>query len=359
MKIVLVFLAGIIIGALIVGAVWRSGGHINASAEAETAEVRISARKVLGGDIEFALQQRHAGGWGERQLARARFFPGDRTEGGWLNSSPYTVAFERVLYVRTSEVDGFEIGLFGEPERDDDVAVIEAAVRQSVRHFLERDGVSASNEDLRFHFVYDLDTWLEHTRNAGDPVAERKLTHFQWLSAWGGDFNTTRVEGAKAGLIMVYANPNLDLYDSTTLVNARATIRHEYVHALQFHLSEGRWLSGRDGVPAWFYEGQAHLETAEVLRTDPEWGNIPIEEMRRWAEDCTAPVVHYTDANPCAYQLGPLAIDWLANEFGMDAVWNVWRRVAAGDVWPTVFRRAFGISVEQFSQRFERHRDSW
>ena len=39
------------------------------------AEVRISARKLADGRVEFALQQRVGGEWGERQLPRARFFP--------------------------------------------------------------------------------------------------------------------------------------------------------------------------------------------------------------------------------------------------------------------------------------------
>ena len=359
MKILLVLFAGIIIGALVVGEIWRSAGHNSVRADALTAEVRISARKAPDGDIEFALQQRRADGWGERQLARARYFPGERTARGWLNSSPYTVELERVQHVRSSTVVGFEVVIFGEPPRDEDIAVIEGAVRRSVRHFLDRDGVVAASDDLRFHFVYDLETWLEHTREAGDPVAARKNGYHQWLSAWGGDFNTTRTQGQKAALVMVYANPILDLYDSETLVNARATVRHEYVHALQFHLSEGRWLTGVDAVPAWFYEGQAHLATAEVLRTDPAWRNWGVEQQRRNAQDCTAPVVHYTDAVRCAYTLGPLAIEWLAGEYGMDAVWNVWRRLGAGDAWPAAFRRAVGISVEQFGQRFERHRESW
>ena len=75
MKILLVFLAGILIGALIVGAVWRGAGPDSVDAGAESAEVRISARKVLGGDIEFALQQRHAGAGASASLREHGFSP--------------------------------------------------------------------------------------------------------------------------------------------------------------------------------------------------------------------------------------------------------------------------------------------
>ena len=61
--------------------------------------VRISARLLDDGRVEFALQQRDDdGAWAQRVLPRTRFFPTDRaTVGRWLNSStlsglrPYTV----------------------------------------------------------------------------------------------------------------------------------------------------------------------------------------------------------------------------------------------------------------------------
>jgi len=363
MKFLLVLLAGSTMGALAVGAVWQGAGPSDAGANAQTVEVRISARATPDGRIEFALQQLGNDGWGERQLAQSRYFPSGRTAPGWLNSSPYVVEYERVLHVHTSEVEGFEVTFFGKPAREEDVAILEAAVSYSVRFFRDRDSVVVSPDDSRIHILYDLDTWLEHANAEGDPVAARKSGFQQWLSAWGGDFNTRRAEGNKESLVMVYANPSLDLYSEglggTTLLTARSTIHHEFVHALQFNLSEGRWLSVAWDVPDWFSEGHAHMETVALLRTDPAWANWTIEEERGNAADCTAPVVHYTDAVYCAYVLGPLAVRWLADEFGMDAVWNVWRRVGARDVFVDAFRNAFGISLEQFSKRFERHRATW
>ena len=52
-------------------------------------EVRIAARRVSGGRVEFALQQRDAdGGWGARLLPEQRFFPADARVGRWLVSTP-------------------------------------------------------------------------------------------------------------------------------------------------------------------------------------------------------------------------------------------------------------------------------
>ncbi len=55
-------------------------------------DVRISARQLDDGRTEFALQQRAGDGWGERILARQRYFPADVGHNRWLNSSPYEVA---------------------------------------------------------------------------------------------------------------------------------------------------------------------------------------------------------------------------------------------------------------------------
>ena len=55
-------------------------------------EVRIVARKLEDGRIEFGLQQRDsADAWGERMLPTSRFFPADATVDRWLRSSPLTV----------------------------------------------------------------------------------------------------------------------------------------------------------------------------------------------------------------------------------------------------------------------------
>ena len=55
-------------------------------------EVRITARRLADGRVEFGLQQRSAPTtrWGNRQLPGIRYFPTTATVGRWLNSSPLT-----------------------------------------------------------------------------------------------------------------------------------------------------------------------------------------------------------------------------------------------------------------------------
>ena len=56
------------------------------------AEVRIVARKLDSGRIEFGLQQRQTDDtWGDRQLPRVRFFPTTARFTRWLASSPLTL----------------------------------------------------------------------------------------------------------------------------------------------------------------------------------------------------------------------------------------------------------------------------
>ena len=55
-------------------------------------EVRISARRLADGRMEFSLQQRNADGtWGERLLPTLRFVAANPTQASWQSSSPLTV----------------------------------------------------------------------------------------------------------------------------------------------------------------------------------------------------------------------------------------------------------------------------
>lgn len=62
------------------------------SIPAAEVELRITAQRVDGDRIEFALQQRAPGeAWGERLLPSRRFFPKATEVGRWLVSSPLAV----------------------------------------------------------------------------------------------------------------------------------------------------------------------------------------------------------------------------------------------------------------------------
>ena len=53
--------------------------------------VRISARRLADGRVEFALQQQADGDWGERLLPSARFLPSDAAANQWLTSTAVTL----------------------------------------------------------------------------------------------------------------------------------------------------------------------------------------------------------------------------------------------------------------------------
>ena len=77
---------GLVAGMLVV----FTGAHGGlASGANHEAEVRVAARLLADGRMEFALQQRQTtGGWGERVLPRSRFFPAGTAVNRWLASSP-------------------------------------------------------------------------------------------------------------------------------------------------------------------------------------------------------------------------------------------------------------------------------
>ena len=61
-------------------------------ANAAGVELRIVARKLSNGKVEFGLQERHDdGSWSEQVLPARRFFPADAPVGRWLRSSVVTL----------------------------------------------------------------------------------------------------------------------------------------------------------------------------------------------------------------------------------------------------------------------------
>ena len=75
-------------------------------------EVRINARELEDGRVDFALQQRDGDGWGERILPRVRKFPAEVDHTRWLFSSVLTVDDQNVRIAARRLEDGrTEFGL--------------------------------------------------------------------------------------------------------------------------------------------------------------------------------------------------------------------------------------------------------
>ncbi|WP_419845680.1 peroxidase family protein [Candidatus Poriferisocius sp.] len=84
--------------ALVVLAAGLAPVMSTAGAQASEVEVRIAARRLDGGQLEFALQKRNGRSWGERRRPDQHYFPVDLPE--WLDSTALTI--EAIGQVRIS-----------------------------------------------------------------------------------------------------------------------------------------------------------------------------------------------------------------------------------------------------------------
>ena len=67
--------------------------------DASEVEVRIVARRLASGRVEFGLQQRGGdGSWGDRLLPSRRFFPADAGVGRWLSSSRLVLSVDATAF---------------------------------------------------------------------------------------------------------------------------------------------------------------------------------------------------------------------------------------------------------------------
>ena len=80
-------------------------------AEALAPEVRIAARRVPSGRFEFALQARSTDGeWQDRILPRLRFLPATSDAGRWLNSNAFSVGDgEHAIRITARRVSGARV----------------------------------------------------------------------------------------------------------------------------------------------------------------------------------------------------------------------------------------------------------
>ena len=82
------FITAALAAALLLGIALTTYLHAQSSA---TTDVRIAARLLENGKVEFGLQQRGPDGWGERILPTKNKFPADAEVGRWLRSTPVTI----------------------------------------------------------------------------------------------------------------------------------------------------------------------------------------------------------------------------------------------------------------------------
>ena len=107
------YVAAAALVAILGGAVVSSPVAAQDTTATADAEVRIVARELDSGRVEFGLQQRQTDNtWGDRQLPRVRFFPPTATVGRWLVSSPLDLPVGEVRIVaRKLDSGRIEFGL--------------------------------------------------------------------------------------------------------------------------------------------------------------------------------------------------------------------------------------------------------
>ena len=129
------------------------------------AVVRITARRLPDGDVEFGLQQRGADdAWGERLLPTRRFFPAEATVGEWLPSS------------------SLDLGTPGDPEVTDPLGLV-AGYEFATAYSLGRDvwEVWLCDTPPGELFSTDRDVRL-NPDNYADVFAQRVGPWFAWQS---------------------------------------------------------------------------------------------------------------------------------------------------------------------------------
>ena len=78
----------VVLAALVVGLASAASAS---EAQSGEAEVRIAARLLDDGRVDFALQQRDGGSWGQRLRPEQHYFPAGAAIGEWLDSSAVAV----------------------------------------------------------------------------------------------------------------------------------------------------------------------------------------------------------------------------------------------------------------------------
>ena len=122
---------------------------------------------------------------------------------------------------------------------------------------------------------------------------------------------------------------------------------HEYFHALQYALAEGR-----PSGPTWLVEGSATY-AEEVY-------DGGLEFRRRIAPAGASHVAsirnpEFADSR-LKYHLGFIAADWLVSRAGEASLLDYYRLLPSSNGWDEAFETAFGLSIEDFYDAFEVYR---
>ena len=147
--------------------------------------------------------------------------------------------------------------------------------------------------------------------------------------------------------VMLIADPSVN----TSRVNS-VLLAHEYLHILQGDLSN----QDAKETPVWIREGQAVYASKvydggyPVYRDEAVVRGANYGGRLRDLEDAGS-----DDNRRYGYPLGALAAEWLTERAGERSLTDYWRLLKEHATWEGAFASAFGMTVGEFHEAFDKH----
>lgn len=233
---------------------------------------------------------------------------------------------------------------------DEERAAIAREVKNIQVSYAERFGVVTS--EFTLYISTEFEALNEAYREWLDPEYRRRGVE---LPSW---FRCGGQAPSKAIFITVEG------CDEDTRAHG-GPIAHEYFHILQHHLG---WVGGARGWPYWLLEGAAEYASAHyreeqgrsplshrrtVART--EWGALglcfPGRGLCNKGRNIQGPDLTGEADLVLQYQVGFLAVDWLVDQKGEEALIEFFRQGGGQHE----FEGAFGMTPEEFAAAFEEY----
>lgn len=188
-----------------------------------------------------------------------------------------------------------------------------------------------------------------------DPAGEGACcTAFPEITIWVDHLHWTRAD------VMANTGGRPDYFGAFTDLSAehRKTMAHEYAHHWQFRLGCIYYVGADVPQPRWFLEGSAEWVGYSTI----ENGGINAEGLARWAahvlQNDTTPLASYerTFSGYDPYSVGRIAVARLVDRAGAESIRTFCADIGVGQPWRDAFPRAFGLTVPEFYDDFERYR---
>ena len=142
----------------------------------------------------------------------------------------------------------------------------------------------------------------------------------------------------------------------------RSTPAHEIFHTVQFALA-GPNVGGNDPmhIPRWLMEGSANyfgFYVADRLGFDSYQTGRNQQVNTNPAYKTIVPLVKYDDFTSDPYGIGQAASEYLIASIGFEKFLNIWRFTKSESSFVEGFKKAVGITIDDFYSKFEEARGS-